>query len=55
MPSEPDLDGELLDIGDDDELLTGEAVALDLHPVGFALRAAGGRRVLLLYQPLGVL
>lgn len=46
MSSGPDLDGDPDQDGgpvgvEDDELLTGEAVALDLHPTGFALRAAG--------------
>jgi uncharacterized RDD family membrane protein YckC len=33
----------------DDELLTGEAVALDLRPAGFVLRAAGSAIDLILY------
>lgn len=40
MAAEPDADWvDTLD--DDDALLTGEAVALDLRPAGFALRAGG--------------
>src|SRR6478735_5185948 len=40
MAVEPDADWvDTLD--DDDALLTGEAVALDLRPAGFALRAGG--------------
>jgi len=40
MAAEPDADWvDILD--DDDSLLTGEAVALDLRPAGFALRAGG--------------
>ncbi len=35
------VDDEELDERDDDELMTGEAVALDLRPTGFVLSAAG--------------
>jgi uncharacterized RDD family membrane protein YckC len=40
MAAEPDADW-VDTLADDDALLTGEAVALDLRPAGFALRAGG--------------
>ncbi len=40
MAAEPDADW-VDTLSDDDALLTGEAVALDLRPAGFALRAGG--------------
>ncbi len=50
MAAGPDLDDDVVDYDDSrDEVLTGEAVALDLRPAAFAIRGAGTLIDLLVY------
>jgi len=54
MPRTPVVD-QNSDYVQDDEIVTGEAVALDLRPAGFVLRAAGAAIDLIVYFGLYVL
>lgn len=53
MPSSVESSSEISDVSDD-ELMTGEAVALDVRPTGFVLRGAGAAIDFILYLGLWI-